>query len=131
MSNFRNPFDFVKSDYHLGEIIRLELAGQVSFFNKPSIQNTLDQLPNDSEVIIDASASDFIDYDVLEAIEGFRAVNAPERNINLSLVGFKDEYQMADHIKYIQVLTEEVQQKLTPSEVLEILEKGNARFRQR
>jgi carbonic anhydrase len=127
MSNFRNPFDFVKNDYHTGEIIRLELAPQVSFFNKPSIQNTLDQIPNDSEMVIDATYSDFIDYDVLEAIEEFRDI-APTRNINLSLIGFKDEYRMADHIKYVQVLTEEMQQNLTPPEVLEILKKGNERF---
>ncbi len=127
MSNFRNPFDFVKNDYHTGEIIRLELAPQVSFFNKPSIQNTLDQIPENSEMVIDASNSDFIDYDVMEAIEEFRDI-APTRNINLSLIGFKDEYQMADHIKYVQVLTEEMQQNLTPPEVLEILKKGNERF---
>lgn len=127
MSNFRNPFDFVKNDYHTGEIIRLELAPQVSFFNKPSIQNTLDQIPEGSEVVIDATYSDFIDYDVLEAIEEFRDI-APERGINLSLIGFKDEYQMADHIKYVQVLTEEMQSQLTPPEVLEILKKGNERF---
>ncbi len=127
MSNFRNPFDFVKTDYHTGEIIRLELSPQVSFFNKPSIQNTLDQIPNDSEMVIDATNSDFIDYDVLETIEEFRIV-APERNINLSLIGFKDEYKMADHVKYVQVLTEEMQKNLTPPEVLEILKRGNQRF---
>lgn len=127
MSNFRNPFDFVKTDYHTGEIIRLELSPQVSFFNKPSIQNTLDQIPEGSEMVIDATYSDFIDYDVMEAIEEFRDI-APTRNINLSLIGFKDEYQMADHIKYVQVLTEEMQQSLKPLEVLEILKKGNERF---
>lgn len=129
MSNFRNPFDFVRSDYHTGEIIRLELAPQVSFFNKPSIQNTLDQIPENSEMIIDASQSDFIDFDVLETIEEFRTVIAPERNINLSLVGFKDEYKMADHIKYVQVLTEEMQNNLKPQDVLDILKRGNERFR--
>lgn len=128
MSNFRTPFDFVKNDYHTGEVIRLELSQQVSFFNKPSIQNTLDQLPAESQVVIDATNSDFIDYDVLEAIDEFRTVIAPERNINLSLIGFKDEYKLADHIKYVQVLTEELQKSLAPAEVLEILKKGNLRF---
>ena len=61
-------------------------------------------------------------------IDEFRTVIAPERQINLSLVGFKDEYEMADHIKYVQVLTEEMQSKLTPREVLEILKMGNERF---
>jgi len=128
MSNFRNPFDFVKNDYHTGEIIRLELSPQVSFFNKPSIQNTLDQIPSGSEMVIDATYSDFIDYDVIEVIEEFRDI-APQRGINLSLIGFKDEYKMADHIQYVQVLTEEMQNKLTPPEVLEILKKGNERFK--
>lgn len=127
-SNFRNPFNFVKNDYHTGEIIRLELAPQVSFFNKPSIQNTLAQLPAGSQVVIDASDSDFIDFDVLEAIDEFRTVIAPEREIELSLVGFKDEYKLADHIRYVQVLTEEMQQSLTPAEVLEFLKRGNERF---
>jgi carbonic anhydrase len=128
MSNFRNPFNFVKNDYHTGEIIRLELAPQVSFFNKPSIHNTLYRLPPNSQVVIDASDSDFIDYDVLETIEEFRTVVAVERNIALSLVGFKEEYKMADHIKYVQVLTEEMQQRLTPAEVLKFLKLGNQRF---
>ena len=128
ISNFRNPFEFSTNDYHTGEIVRLELAPQVSFFNKPSIQNTFDELPNDSQIIIDATQSDFIDYDVLETIEEFRTVIAPERRINLSLIGFKDEYKMANHIKYVQVLTEEMQSRLTPPEVLQILKKGNARF---
>ena len=127
-SNFRNPFNFIKNDYHTGEIVRLELAPQVSFFNKPSIQNTLNQLPAGSQVVIDATASDFIDYDVLETIDEFRTVVAPERKISLSLVGFKDEYRMADHIKYVQVLTEEMQQRLTPAEVLDFLKRGNQRF---
>lgn len=127
MSNFSNPFNFVKTDYHTGEIIRLELAPQVSFFNKPSIQNTLDQVPEGADVVIDASSSDFIDYDVLEAIDEYRQV-APERGVNLSLVGFKEKYDMADHIKYVQVMTEEMQSNLSPANVLEILKKGNARF---
>lgn len=129
MSNFRNPFDFVRTDYHTGEIIRLELSPQVSFFNKPSIQNTLDQIPEGSQVVIDASSSDFIDYDVIEAIDEFRGV-APERDINLSLIGFKDNYKLKDHVKYVQVLTEEMQTALTPPDVLQILKRGNERFRQ-
>ena len=127
-SNFRNPFGFVRNNDHTGEIIRLELAAQVSFFNKPSIHNALHQVPNESQLVIDASNSDFIDYDVLESIKEFRSLVAPERDINLSLFGFKDKYNVNDDINYTQVLTKEMQEKLSPTDVLEILKKGNKRF---
>ncbi|MET0355748.1 MAG: carbonic anhydrase family protein [Cellvibrio sp.] len=128
-SNFRNPFNVVKSEDHTGEIIRLELAPQVSFFNKPAIYNTLHEIPSEAQLVIDASNSDFIDYDVLESIKEFRKVVAPERDINLSLLGFKEKYDVNDDINYTQVLTKEMQERLSPNEVLEILKRGNERFR--
>lgn len=127
-SHVRNPFGFNKNSDHTGEIIRLELAPQVSFFNKPSIYNALHQIPNESQLVIDASNSDYIDYDVLESIKEFRSVVAPERDINLSLLGFKDKHNVNDDINYKQVLTKELQEKLSPADVLEILKKGNERF---
>ncbi|RYY76976.1 MAG: carbonic anhydrase [Gammaproteobacteria bacterium] len=127
-SNFRNPFGFIKNSDHTGEIIRLELAPQVSFFNKPYIYNTLNKIPNESQLVIDASNSDFIDYDVLESIKEFRSVVAPERDINLSLLGFNEKYDVDDDINYTRVMTKEMQEKLSPADVLEILKQGNERF---
>ena len=127
-SGFRNPFGFVKNSHHTGELIRLELAPQVSFFNKPSIYNALHKIPNESQLVIDASNSDFIDYDVLESIREFHRLVAPQRDINLSLLGFKDKYKVNDSKNYLQVLTKEIQEKLSPANVLQILQKGNERF---
>jgi MFS superfamily sulfate permease-like transporter len=127
-SNFRNPFGFIRNNDHTGETIRLELAAQVSFFNKPSIYNALHRVPNESQLVIDASNSDYIDYDVLESIKEFRKVVAPKRDINLSLLGFKDKYNVNDDINYTQVLTKEMQEKLSPADVLKILKEGNERF---
>lgn len=64
--------------------IHLKLSEQVSFLNKASIVKVLDELPDDTQVLIDGSNSSFIDYDVLEAIENFRLA-APERGIQLEL----------------------------------------------
>ncbi|MES2285011.1 MAG: SulP family inorganic anion transporter [Bacteroidota bacterium] len=127
-SNYRNPFSIDKDKLHIGEVVRLELANQVSFFNKPSIKDTLWQVPGNSKVIIDATYSDFVDSDVLEIINDFKTTVAPERNIQLNVLGLKDKYELSDHIQFINVLNKETQQNLSPAKILNILKAGNERF---
>jgi hypothetical protein len=45
-------------------------------------------------VVIDASNTKYIDFDVLETIKEFRDIKAPLKDISLSLVGFKDAYNI-------------------------------------
>ena len=127
-SNFLNPFQQERDELHVGETLRLELSNQVSFLNKASIKNTLWQIPEKSKVIVDASHSDFIDHDVREVIEDFKNTVAPEKEIQLNVVGMKKEYQLNDHIQFVNVLDKETQQKIKPAEVLELLKRGNERF---
>lgn len=127
-SNYRNPFTIDNDKLHIGEVIRLELANQVSFFNRPSIKNTLWQVPKNSKVIIDATYSDFVDSDVLEIIDDFKTTVAPERNIQLNVLGLKEKYELSDHIQFINVLNKETQQNLSPLKILNILKAGNERF---
>lgn len=127
-SNFLNPFQQETEELHVGETLRLELPNQVSFLNKASIKNTLWQIPGKTKAIIDASGSDFIDHDVLEVIEDFKNTVAPEREIQLNVVGMKKEYQLNDHIQFVNVLDKKTQQKMKPADVLELLKKGNERF---
>jgi MFS superfamily sulfate permease-like transporter len=47
------------------------LRKDVSFLNKPIIKSKLEQVPEDSYVLIDAARADFIDRDVIEVIEDF------------------------------------------------------------
>jgi MFS superfamily sulfate permease-like transporter len=75
------------------EPIRITLAQEVSFLNKAAIKETLHQLPEDSEVIIDANKSQYIDFDVLDMIRDFAGTRAPEKNIRVVLDGFKDQYK--------------------------------------
>jgi MFS superfamily sulfate permease-like transporter len=60
------------------------LRKDVSFLNKPVIKNKLEQVPQDSFVLIDASRADFIDKDVVETIEDFM-LHAPLKNIRVEL----------------------------------------------
>jgi MFS superfamily sulfate permease-like transporter len=63
----------------------IRLSEQVTFLNKANILRTLDQLPNHSKVIIDASDSRYIDYDVYEIIINFKT-EAERKDIELEII---------------------------------------------
>ena len=127
-SNFKNPFVLQKETLHIDEIVRMELPNQVSFLNKASIKDTLWSIPNDSKIIIDATNTDFIDSDILEIITDFKQTISKEKGIKLNILGLKEQYQLDDHIQFVNVLDKEIQQKMQPDDIVEILKKGNQRF---
>lgn len=92
--NMRIPYFYQRSVYNHGELIKLTLAQEVSFLNKAAIKETLDHLPNGSNVIIDASHTEYIDFDVLDVIRDFANSRAKDKDINLSLVGFQEVYKV-------------------------------------
>lgn len=94
--NIRSSYFFRKEKYRTGDSIILELAQEVSFLNKASILLTLDHMPENSIVVIDASKTTYIDFDVLETIREFKDVKAPQKNITVILTGFKAQYKLAN-----------------------------------
>lgn len=83
-NNYKKPFLF--QDKHLEDgVIHLKLAEDVTFINKASIQRTLSQIPDGSKVVIDASKSINIDFDVIEIIDEFEE-NAKHRDIDLTII---------------------------------------------
>ncbi|MFM7621123.1 MAG: SulP family inorganic anion transporter [Alphaproteobacteria bacterium] len=86
MHNFRNAFDKISDHENKKHDHIIKLAQEVSFLNKGAILKILNEMPDNSTVIIDASSSKVIDYDVYEVINDFR-INAKSRNINLQLKG--------------------------------------------
>lgn len=94
--NMKNSYFYKKEKYHDGEIIIIKLTQEVSFLNKASIKMTLDHLPNDTTVVIDASDTAYIDFDVLEIIRDFAGIKAVAKNIKVSLVGFRERYEIGD-----------------------------------
>ncbi len=71
-----------------GQVLHhIELAQEVSFFNKASIINALDEIKPNSKVIIDCSNSKSIDYDVIEVIKNFE-INAKTENITVEKIKF-------------------------------------------
>ena len=96
--NLKNSYYFHKSQHRKGDAIHIRLSQEVSFLNKASIRQTLDHLPADSSVVIDASLTDYIDFDVLELIKEFRDIKAPLKNITCRLVGFQEKYRIENHL---------------------------------
>ncbi len=89
--NFRTPFFTQK-----GEKIHIKLAEEVSFLNKASVLLMLNDLPENSSVILDGTRSVTIDYDVLEIIQNFKNFGAKEKNINLELINIP-EVKVSSH----------------------------------
>ncbi|HTN18477.1 MAG TPA: SulP family inorganic anion transporter [Chitinophagaceae bacterium] len=92
--NMRNSYYFQRSSYKEGELIKIQLSEEVSFLNKGSIKKTLDNLPEGSNVIIDAGNTQYIDFDVLHVIQDFAVAQAAEKDIKVSLVGFRNIYKL-------------------------------------
>lgn len=128
-NNYKNPFSVQTENLNIGETIRIELPNQVSFLNKASIKDTLWSLPESAKVIVDATNCNFIDHDILEILEEFKSVVSVEKNIQLNLVGVKENYELSDQIQFVNILDKDAQQKLTPDDILEFLKRGNERFR--
>jgi SulP family sulfate permease len=76
-----------QSDENGITIHHLVLAEEVSFFNKANLMKTLDEIPNNSKVIIDCSNSKSIAYDVIELIKNYED-NAKSKNIKIEKINF-------------------------------------------
>ncbi|RPE13620.1 SulP family inorganic anion transporter [Chitinophaga lutea] len=92
--NMKSPYFFQREKYRTGDLIRLELSQEVSFLNKANILLTLDRLPENSTIVIDAGKTVYIDQDVLDIIREFSQIKAPQKKIKVVLRGFKEAYKI-------------------------------------
>jgi MFS superfamily sulfate permease-like transporter len=102
--NMRIPYYYQRSSFSDSELVKLTLAQEVSFLNKASIKETLDKLPNNSSIIIDASNTEYIDFDVLDLIRDFYDNQSKTKNITMSLVGFKNVYKVPKAASEMEVV---------------------------
>lgn len=94
--NMKRAYYFRKEEYEDGDVIHIHLAQEVSFLNKAAILFTLDAIPENSKVIINASDTVYIAHDILDSIREFRDIRAPLRNVDVTLIGFKEAYDLAN-----------------------------------
>lgn len=124
IENYRASFYLRETQ--IGNKTVLRLSEQVSFLNKANVQRTLKQLPPGSEIVIDATRSKYIDYDIYEIIQNFRA-EAKLKNIKLTIENLRG-FGTLPPLETARAQTYDSQQALTPAGVLAILQEGNERF---
>ena len=130
-SNMRRPLRKFMEQHITGDVLRIELANQVSFFSRATLEETLRSVPSGGHVLLDARSTDYIDADILGLINDFQNNTAKVRGVKVSLAGFKDKYpRLKDRIQFLDYSSREVQNSLTPERVLEIFKEGNERFRE-
>jgi MFS superfamily sulfate permease-like transporter len=95
-NNYRRAYSFHKEDHHDGEKITIQLAEDISFLNKGSIASSLEQLPDNSSVVVDGTKSLNIDMDVLEIIHDFKST-AELKNIKLELKNIPEFNGLSTH----------------------------------
>lgn len=100
-ANLKLAYFFKKEEYHAGEVVTLKLAQEVSFLNKAAIKQTLSHLPENAKLVIDASDTFYIDHDVLELIRDFLNIGSKDKNIEVTLTGFKEEYRMENAMQHV------------------------------
>lgn len=128
-SSVRRPLRRIVEKHLSGEVVHVELADQVSFLNRAALVRALDTVPRGGHVLLDARRTDYIDPDLLSLIRDFRDQTAPARGVEVSLLGFRSKYQLGDQTQYVVHSTRELQAKLSPEQVLQVLKDGHERFR--
>lgn len=128
-SNIRRPIRNVMEKHLNGEVLHVQLANQVSFLNRVAIENVLNQVTTGQHVLLDAESTDYIDPDILSLIRDFIDKTAVVRNVFVSTRGFEKRFGIKDRTLFIEYTTRQLQEKLSPREVLDALRDGNLRFR--
>ena len=127
LGNSKRAYKFRKEDYQEGDIIHIDLAQEVSFLNKSAIKSTLNALPENSKVVINASDTVYIAHDVLDLIYEFEKIKSKESNINVKLVGFKEAYNLENSNDYKNTVTFEHKYNVMKRK-LEVIEKKDIQF---
>ncbi|MBU2019568.1 MAG: SulP family inorganic anion transporter [Bacteroidetes bacterium] len=87
--NFKNNYSVQNKEID-GELsCTILLSEEVTFLNKASIIQKLNEIPNDSELIIDGTNCSKIDFDVKEAISEFVNFVAVDKNINVKIINIR------------------------------------------
>ena len=67
-SNLRRPIYQINEKHIGGDVLRIELANQVSFLNRAAITKVFDSVTRGDHLLIDARRTDYIDSDVQDLI---------------------------------------------------------------
>jgi MFS superfamily sulfate permease-like transporter len=67
------------------ELVKIQLAEEVTFLNKANIKNQLNELKENSKLELDISKTKYLDHDVIEILEDF-IIQSKIKNIKVQLI---------------------------------------------
>ncbi len=103
-NNLTNAFEYDIEENEDGAKITIDLAEEVTFLNKASIQKALYSLPKRiNDIVIDGSHSRFIDKDVIEVIKDFEQ-NAVSKGRTIELVGIVNKKNVPNIKRFTQAI---------------------------
>lgn len=123
--NMKRAYIFRKEEYKDGDIIHIDLAQEVSFLNKAAIKETLQNIPEQSFVIINASNTVYISHDILAMITEFATITSKELSIDVKLEGFKKEYNLENNEYFKNTITFEHRYNVLKRKVEFVRKKNN------
>ena len=93
-------FFVIKSNFHESISLHYEenhytliMNKDISFLNKALLRKTLNEIEENSALIIDASRAKFIDFDIQETLDDF-VKTAKNDNISVQFYGFGQDYRL-------------------------------------
>ena len=101
-NNFKVPYTVSKEQD--SDNISIKLSEDVTFLNKASILKLFNEIPDNTNVTIDASGTHFIHHDVREIIEDFR-INAETRNVTVNVIDLYSN-KVKDPIPHFEIKEE-------------------------
>ena len=87
--SYKNSHSMIHHEMENGkEVVKMELAEEVTFINKAPISYELNNLPLEAELEIDITKTKYLDNDIVEIINDFLA-SSDEKNISTRLISEK------------------------------------------
>ncbi len=101
LTNYSNPY-FLEEPHQPGDAWRITLSEDVSFLNRAAVMRTLDEIPPGAKVVLDATRSVNIDYDVYEVIKEYEQ-RASVIGVDLTVKGLYGARQrVTDPVRNVQ-----------------------------
>jgi MFS superfamily sulfate permease-like transporter len=91
-NNVRAEYNLKKTKEHETDVYTIKLDSNVTFLNKVKIRKVLDEIPEYSKLVIDASETHYLDFDILDILQKYNQA-AHLRHIQVELIGINKFYQ--------------------------------------
>ena len=99
--SYKNSHSTILHEMENGkEVVKMELAEEVTFINKAPISYELDNLPLEAELEIDVTKTKYLDNDIVEIINDFLATSE-EKNISTRFISNKGTQENPKNIAEI------------------------------